>query len=102
YVCVDVSGSMLSPVTGYRKGASSVVRVVDVAALFAASVLRKNPRARLVCIDVQPNQTVQAQEREDVLNVGGFSDRVFDVVAEFAAGRLNANHWVGLIEQVEL
>ena len=191
YVCPDVSGSMLSPLTGYRPGSTSVVRVVDVAALVAAAVLRKNPRAevipfehqvvgnlrlnprdsvltnaqklasiggggtncsaplallnkwkaegdlvifvsdyeswvdaargrgtemmrewsifrarnpraRLVCIDVQPYGTVQAQEREDVLNVGGFSDRVFDVIAEFAAGRLNANHWVGVIEQVTL
>jgi len=62
----------------------------------------RNPRARLVCIDVQPYRSVQAQEREDVLNVGGFSDQVFDVLAEFAAGRLNANHWVGLINQVAL
>jgi 60 kDa SS-A/Ro ribonucleoprotein len=62
----------------------------------------RNPRARLTCIDVQPYGTVQAQEREDVLNVGGFSDQVFDLIAEFAAGRLNANHWVGVIEQVTL
>ena len=31
-------------------------------------------------------RTTQAAEREDILNVGGFSDQVFDVVAEFAAG----------------
>ena len=191
YVCPDVSGSMASPVTGTRKGSTSAVRCVDVAALVAASVLRRNPRAevipfehtvveivglnardsvmtnarrlaavggggtncsaplellnrrqaegdlvvyisdnqswvdaaggrgtetmrqwnvfkrrnpraRLVCIDVQPYGTVQAQEREDVLNVGGFSDQVFDLVAEFAAGRLDAGHWVGRIEAVEL
>ena len=63
---------------------------------------QRNPRARLVCIDVQPNQTTQAAEREDVLNVGGFSDQVFDLVAEFAAGRLDPAHWVGRIESVEL
>jgi 60 kDa SS-A/Ro ribonucleoprotein len=33
YVCPDVSGSMRSPVTGYRKGASTAVQCVDVAAL---------------------------------------------------------------------
>ena len=63
---------------------------------------RRSPRARLVCIDVQPYGTTQAQGREDVLNVGGFSDQVFDLVAEFAAGRLDAGHWVGRIEAVEL
>src|SRR2546423_1534111 len=181
---------MQSPVTGYRKGATSVVRCVDVAALVAAAFVRRNPRARvipfehevvplrlnprdsvmtnaqklasvggggtncsaplrllneykveadlvvyvsdneswvdaragrgtatmqewaafkrrnprarLVCIDVQPYGTVQAAEQEDVLNVGGFSDQVFDVVADFAAGRLNPDHWVGVIDQVAL
>jgi len=37
-----------------------------------------------------------------VLNIGGFSDRIFEVVSEFAAGRLGADHWVGVIESVEL
>jgi len=190
YICPDVSGSMSSPVTGLRKGATSAVRCIDVAALVAAAVLRKNqraevlpfehnvvkvglnardsvmtnaarlasvggggtncsaplellnrrkakgdlvifisdyeswvdaaggrgtatmrewnvfkqrnPKARLACIDVQPYRTVQAQERADILNVGGFSDQVFDVIAEFAAGRLNADHRVGVIEAVTL
>jgi 60 kDa SS-A/Ro ribonucleoprotein len=191
FVCPDVSGSMQSPVTGYRKGSTSAVRCVDVAALVAAAVLRRNPtaevlpfehdvvkglylnprdsvltnaqklaavggggtncsaplrllnehkteadlvlyvsdyeswvdtqagrgtetmrewarfkqrnpRARMVCVDVQPYQTVQAAESDDVLNVGGFSDQVFEVVADFAAGRLGADHWVGVIEQVAL
>ncbi|MGB8508996.1 MAG: hypothetical protein WCD76_11485 [Pyrinomonadaceae bacterium] len=190
YVCPDVSGSMSSPVTGHRVGATSAVRCIDVAALVAASVLRqnsragvipfeqdvvdvrlnsrdsvmtnaqklasvggggtncsaplallnsrkasgdlviyvsdyeswvdagagrgtalqrewevfksRNPRAKLVCIDVQPHATVQACGRDDILNVGGFSDQVFDVIAEFAAGRPGAGHWVGVIESVEL
>jgi 60 kDa SS-A/Ro ribonucleoprotein len=191
YVCPDVSGSMQSPVTGFRKGSTTAVRCVDVAALVAAAVVRRNPRtevlpfehevvkgvslnprdsvmtnaqklaavggggtncsaplrllnqrkaegdlvlyvsdneswvdagsgrgtatmqewavfkqrnprARMVCIDVQPYQTVQAAETADVLNVGGFSDHVFEVVADFAAGRLGADHWVGVIEQVAL
>ena len=62
----------------------------------------RNPRAKLVCIDVQPYRTTQAQERADVLNVGGFSDAVFDVLAAFAQGGLTADHWVGVIEQVQL
>ncbi len=47
-VCPDVSGSMSSPVTGRRKGATSAVRCIDVAALIAASVLRANPSARVL------------------------------------------------------
>ena len=186
-VCPDVSGSMSSPVTGYRKGATSAVRCIDVAALVAAALLRKNrdaivlpfatqvvdvslnprdtvltnaarlaavggggtacsaplewlnkrkaqadlvvlvsdnqswadpahgrgtatmqawaafkqrnPRARLVCLDIQPYTTVQAAERADVLNIGGFSDEVFKLLALFAADALGADHWVGVIEQ---
>ena len=41
-VCPDVSGSMASPVTGTRRGATSAVRCIDVAALVAAAVLRTN------------------------------------------------------------
>lgn len=189
-VCPDVSGSMSSPVTGHRGSATSSVRCIDVAALVAAAVLRKNPlarvlpfeqevvkmqlnardsvmtnaqalariggggtncsaplallnreraavdlvilvsdneswvdarwngatqtlrewetlkqrnpAARLVCIDIQPTATTQAAERHDILNVGGFSDAVFTMVANFAAGTLDAEHWVGEIEKVPL
>jgi 60 kDa SS-A/Ro ribonucleoprotein len=63
---------------------------------------RFTPQARLVCIDIQPYATVQAAEREDVLNIGGFSDQVFQVIAAFAEGRLGADHWVGEIESLQL
>ncbi|HMZ80998.1 MAG TPA: RNA-binding protein, partial [Acidobacteriota bacterium] len=190
YVLPDVSGSMSSPVTGYRPGATSVVRCIDVAALVAAAVLRqnpqaevipfehrvvnidinrrdsvmtnakklasiggggtscsaplallnsqkakgdlviyvsdneswvdasrgrgtatmkewamfkqRNPRARMVCIDIQPYGTTQAAEAEDILNIGGFSDQVFDVISLFAQNQLVAEHWVGVINQVQI
>jgi 60 kDa SS-A/Ro ribonucleoprotein len=189
-VCPDVSGSMSSAVTGRRGSATSAVRCIDVAALVAASVLRKNPsarvlpfeqavvklslnardsvmtnakalasiggggtncsaplallnkeraevdvvilvsdneswvdaqrhgatqtlrewealkqrnpQARLVCIDVQPYATTQAAERHDILNVGGFSDAVFDTVAAFMEGKADVEHWVGEIEKISL
>ena len=192
YVLPDVSGSMSSPVTGQRKGATTSVRCIDIAALVASAILRKNPtaevipfeheivslplnprdsvmtnaeklaaiggggttcsaplaalnakkakgdlviyvsdneswldtkrgwnsgtetmnqwnafkernrNAKLVCLDIQPYATTQATERADILNIGGFSDQVFDVINEFLNGDLNAEHWVGVIEKVEL
>jgi 60 kDa SS-A/Ro ribonucleoprotein len=60
----------------------------------------RNPQAKLVCIDITPYGTTQAAERADVLNVGGFSDDVFNLVAAFAAGQLDANHWVAEISSV--
>lgn len=190
-VCPDVSGSMGGPVTGWRKGATSAVRCIDVAALVAATVLRANPqaevlpfetkvrelrleprdtiatnaarlaalggggtncsaplawlnargeapdlvlfvsdnqswvdaagggqstamlaewerlkrrnaKARLVAIDIAPYGTTQAAERDDILNVGGFSDAVFDQVAAFARGEMSPRHWLAAIEAVEL
>jgi len=62
----------------------------------------RNPEARLVLLDLQPSATTQVVDREDVLNVGGFSDQVFGVIADFAEGRLQADHWVGAIEAVQI
>ena len=62
----------------------------------------RNPQARLVLIDLQPSGASQAAEREDILNVGGFSDQVFDLISEFAAGHLQGSHLVGKIESVAL
>ena len=63
---------------------------------------QRNPNARLACIDVQPYRTVQTVERDDILNVGGFSDQVFEVISQFARGELNADHWIGVIESLAL
>ena len=41
-------------------------------------------------------------EREDVLNIGGFSDAVLDQIAAFADGRMGPDHWVGEIRDVQL
>lgn len=191
YVMVDTSGSMGSPVTGNRGSVTTKMRCVDVAALFAAAILRKNPDteiipfdtsvhvghrfnprdsimtnaktlasfggggtncssaleyvnrkagkgdlviyvsdneswvdssryrstatmtewnkfktnnkgAKLVCIDIQPYGTTQAHDRDDILNVGGFSDQVFDVIARFVELGNNKDLWIKTIESVTL
>jgi len=194
-ICPDISGSMHSPVTGYRKGSSSKVSCLDAAALIAAAILKKNPnatvlpfsndvvnvslnprdsvmtnakilsslpsggtncsaplkwitkynrpvdmiifisdneswmdsayygyygggatatmnewkkvkhansKAKLACIDITPHDTSQAKSRKDVLNIGGFSDHVFTLLSHFALGDLDADHWVGEINNTEL
>ena len=53
WVLVDVSGSMGSPITGHRRGATTAVRCVDVAGLIAAAVLRKNPLAGVIAFDTE-------------------------------------------------
>lgn len=64
----------------------------------------RNADAKMVCIDLTPYETSQVREdaRDDILQIGGFSDTVFTVLADFAAGRMGPEHWVGLIGQVEL
>lgn len=192
WVLVDVSNSMQSPVTGYRKGATTAVRCVDAAALVAACILRGNPqakvmafcdrivpvtvnrrdsvmtnarllaslpsggtncslpladlnargekpdlvvfvsdneswmdspripgsmtrptqvvaewaklkqrcpKAKMVCLDLQPYTTTQAQDRADVMNVGGFSDSVFELIGGFLKGTAKGEHWVEVIER---
>ena len=191
YVFPDISGSMHSPVTGYRRGSTSKVRCIDVAAMVASAILKKNrdtdvvpfsdtvvkarlngrdsvmtnakklaslpsggtncsaplkmlnqkkakgnlviyvsdneswvdsqrayfrsngtetmkqwqqfksrnPEAKMICIDIQPYDTTQAKERKDITNVGGFSDQVFKLIADVAAGKSDKNHWINEIEQ---
>ena len=55
---------------------------------------------KLVCIDLQPYTTTQAPDRSDMLNVGGFSDAVFSVVAAFLAD--DGGRFVAEVEKVEL
>ena len=42
YIFLDVSASMDSPISGYSNGSTSKVRCIDVAALFATALFRKN------------------------------------------------------------
>lgn len=77
-VAVDVSGSMQSPVTGYRKGATTAARCVDVAALIAACVLRGQPQAQVLPFDtevrhirVNPRDSVMTLARQLAINGGG-------------------------------
>lgn len=187
YVMIDVSGSMGNAITGTRPGATSKVSCKDVAALVAASVLRKNPEAevilfhtdawreklnpfdsimtnaqrimkapgggtdcsaplkllnkekakgdliimvsdneswahpyrsgvqaewdvfkarnkdaKLVCIDIQIESTTQAKSRKDTLNVGGFSDQVFEVINAFVENKGTPTFWTDRINQVAL
>ena len=55
---------------------------------------------KLVCIDLQPYTTTQAPDRSDILNVGGFSDAVFSVVASFLSD--DAGRFVAEVEAVEV
>jgi 60 kDa SS-A/Ro ribonucleoprotein len=55
---------------------------------------------RLVCLDLQPYTTTQAPDRSDILNVGGFSDSVFDVLAAFFTA--DPTRFVAEVEAIEL
>ena len=60
------------------------------------------PEAKLVCLDIQPYTTAQAQNRHDILNIGGFSDQVFTLIGSFAEQGIGADFWVEEIEKTEL
>jgi 60 kDa SS-A/Ro ribonucleoprotein len=55
---------------------------------------------KLACIDLQPCASTQAPERDDILNVGGFSDAVFNVVASYLSD--DAARFVAEVESIEL
>jgi 60 kDa SS-A/Ro ribonucleoprotein len=55
---------------------------------------------KLVCINIQPYGSTQSPERSDILNIGGFSDAVFNVVAAFLGD--DANRFVAEVESIDL
>ncbi|MGD7651649.1 MAG: vWA domain-containing protein [Verrucomicrobiales bacterium] len=66
------------------------------------AIRQRNPNAKLVCLDIVPNTTSQAPDREDILNIGGFSDAVFKVIASFAAGSAGEDRWIREIDNEHL
>ena len=63
---------------------------------------RRNKNAKLICMDLTPRDNSQVKERPNILQVGGFSDAVFDVVASFIERGNEINHWVAEIEKIDL
>ena len=61
---------------------------------------RNNPKAKLICIDLQPNTTTQVVNDTSVLNIGGFSDTVFDICSLFLMGKKDINLWTSEIEAI--
>jgi len=58
------------------------------------------PSLKLVYITLPPYATTYGPDRDDILNVGGFSDAVFSVVAAFLAG--DSGPLVAELESVEI
>ena len=66
-------------------------------------ILKKRcPEAKLVCLDIQPYTTAQARNRQDILNIGGFSDQVFSLIGSFAERGMGTDFWVEEIEKTLL
>lgn len=75
-VLVDTSGSMNSPATGYRRGATSSASCVDIAALMAATFLRKKgvDNCRIIPFDTVAHQ----------VNPGDLAGTVMETAAKLA------------------
>lgn len=63
---------------------------------------KRNPQAKMVCINLQPYVTSQVVERDDIINVAGFSDQVFSLIAAVADGKARADHWVDQIQAMTI
>jgi 60 kDa SS-A/Ro ribonucleoprotein len=80
YVAVDCSGSMKNPVTGYRGNASTEITYMDVAALFAAAIVRRSPQTRVmtfannaVIVPLNPLDSIPTMAQK-LANAGGGTD----------------------------
>jgi 60 kDa SS-A/Ro ribonucleoprotein len=62
---------------------------------------KRNSKAKLINIDLVPNRTSQLSKRQDVLQVGGFSDEVYGVIKNFVSGNKSSD-WMKEIENIQL
>lgn len=67
-----------------------------------ATFKRRNRNAKMICLDIVANDTAQVKNGDDVLNIGGFSDIVFQIFAAFAKGDLAKDALVNVIKSVSL
>lgn len=67
YVLIDVSRSMHDPVTGDIGTATTKMRCIDVAALMAASIVRRNPTAEVVVFSDRIHDGIVVDAKEDVM-----------------------------------
>lgn len=63
---------------------------------------KRNPNSKLVCIDLAPSSTSQiSKDRKNVLQVGGFSDEVFNVIKYFLEDN-EPNKWLKEISKINI
>ncbi len=83
-----------------RHGSTGVMTAWEAFVANQRKLAGKEANPKLVNIDLQPYQTVQACERADIMNIGGFSDAVFNVISAFLAD--NNQRFVADVEAIEL
>ncbi len=83
-----------------RHGSTGVMTAWEAFVANQRKLVGKEASPKLVNIDLQPYQTVQACERADIMNIGGFSDSVFNVISAFLAD--NNQRFVAEVEAIEL
>jgi 60 kDa SS-A/Ro ribonucleoprotein len=83
-----------------RSGSTGVMTAWEAFVANQRKLAGKETSPKLVCIDLQPYQTVQACERADIMNIGGFSDSVFNVISAFLAD--NDQRFVADVEAIRL
>jgi 60 kDa SS-A/Ro ribonucleoprotein len=83
-----------------RHGSTGVMTAWEAFVANQRKLAGKEVNPKLVNIDLQPYQTVQACERADIMNIGGFSDSVFNVISAFLAE--NHQRFVAEVEAIEL
>jgi 60 kDa SS-A/Ro ribonucleoprotein len=67
-VCPDVSGSMSSPITGFRGSATTKTTCVDVAALVSAAILRKSKNTLILPFDTAVH-SIRLNPRDSVMSI---------------------------------
>lgn len=69
---------------------------------YLLDIKKKNPNVRMVNLDIAPNTSMQTPFDASILNIGGFSDSVFQIMALFFKSANKDDFWISEIQSVEI
>lgn len=91
YVCVSDNESWVDD--GYRG--------TNVAHEWAI-VRKRCPKAKMVNINLQHSDSVQILDDKGIINIGGFSNAIYDIISEWLENGYVADGWVKHIENISI
>ncbi len=95
YICASDNESWV------ENGNSGWSRGTGVAEQWAI-IRQRCPKAKMININLQVEETVQINDAKGIINIGGFSEAIFDVIKLWVEDGAQSDGWVKMIEAIQI